>query len=52
MGQSNNGKLSSNKRKKYPHPPDEVIARIEEVVLEAFSSALAPRNSNGESSQP
>lgn len=52
MVQSNNGKLSSNKRKKYPHLPDEVIARIEEVVLEAFNSALAPRNGNGESSQP
>lgn len=41
MVQSNNGKLSTNKRKAYAHLPDEVIARIEDVVREAFGPATA-----------
>jgi hypothetical protein len=52
MVQSNNGKLSSNKRKTYAYLPDEVIARIEEVVREAFNSASADTSSDDESSQP
>ncbi|WP_028208476.1 hypothetical protein [Paraburkholderia nodosa] len=52
MVQSNNGKLSSNKRKTYSHLPDEVIARIEEVVREAFKPASAHPSGDGESSQP
>ncbi|WP_116142053.1 Fic family protein [Trinickia diaoshuihuensis] len=50
MVQSNNGKLSSNKRKRYPHLPDEVILRIEEVVRETFESASAQTSDDGESS--
>jgi hypothetical protein len=52
MTQSNNGKLSSHKRKKYAYLPDDVIARIEEVVREAFGPASAHTSSDGEALQP
>jgi hypothetical protein len=45
---SNNGKLSSNKRKIYRHLPDEVIARIETVVREAFAAASALSDTDGD----
>lgn len=51
MVQSNNGKLSSNKRKAYSHLPDELIARIEEVVREAFNPTSAHTSSGDETSQ-
>ncbi|WP_243712162.1 hypothetical protein [Burkholderia pyrrocinia] len=38
MVKSNGGKLSEKKRKQYFHLPDEVIARIEQVVQESFAS--------------
>ncbi|WP_322053197.1 Fic family protein [Paraburkholderia bannensis] len=49
MVHSNSGKLSSNKRKSYPHLPDDVIARIEEVVREAFKLGAEHAGSDGES---
>ncbi|QBQ95740.1 Fic family protein [Paraburkholderia pallida] len=49
MVQSNNGKLSSNKRKTFKHLPDEVIARIEDVVREAFAAASVQPDINGAS---
>jgi hypothetical protein len=49
MVQSNNGKLSSNKRKAYKHLPDEIIARIEYVVCESFAAVSAPADIDGDS---
>jgi fido (protein-threonine AMPylation protein) len=39
MIQSNQGTLSANKRKQYNHLPIDVLARIEEIVRQAFSAA-------------
>jgi hypothetical protein len=46
MVHSNNGTLSSNKRKTYKHLPDEVITRIEEVVRDAFATAATRSDSD------
>ncbi|AJY42025.1 Fic family protein [Burkholderia humptydooensis] len=49
MVKSNGGKLSANKRKQYFHLPDEVIARIEEVVRESFGNNSFPPMDNSAS---
>lgn len=42
MIQSNQGKLSANRRKQYVHLPAEVLDRIEVIIQQAFNSSLRP----------
>lgn len=52
MINGNQGQLSKGKRKQYAHFPDEVIAQLEAIVLDAFAEGTASIDTNDDEHVP